>query len=306
MNQHSVSDLVVRKLPFDFSGIPFLWNPSMPEFSLNMNTFSFLVLGFERYIIRAFTEAQEFLPEGELKAEALAMKEQEAQHSLNHRRHVNALIKTYPELQTTLKKVLDYFDRLYEKESLQFHLAYIANIEGITPALGRFLIENRSALFATGDARIGSLVLWHFIEELEHRSSAKIVYDALVPNPWYRITTVSKTFSHMWGCSKMVDKELLRLIPSADRKSSFYSNQGTFITAMRRLNLLPFGIFVGLMKGAVSGMISLLPNHNPARFVMPEWVNEWYRGERRGEDMTVFYGRTPVSYGEGEALVSEL
>jgi predicted metal-dependent hydrolase len=33
------------------------------------------------------------------------------------------------------------------------------------------VFENRRAPFAGGDERVGTLLLWHFVEEIEHRSS---------------------------------------------------------------------------------------------------------------------------------------
>lgn len=38
--------------------------------------------------------------------------------------------------------------------------------------------------FAPGDARVASLFMWHFVEEIEHRSSAPILYDAVVRDRW--------------------------------------------------------------------------------------------------------------------------
>ena len=38
-------------------------------------------------------------------------------------------------------------------------------------------------LFRPGDDRVASLFLWHFVEEVEHRSSALVIYDAVVGKP---------------------------------------------------------------------------------------------------------------------------
>lgn len=293
MEQLPISDLTVRKLPFDFTEIPFLWSPSKPTWSLQMNAFSFIVLGFERYIIKAFTEVESLLSDDKVRAEAVAMKEQEAQHSLGHRRHVKALIDRYPELQSTVAKVFKSYDDLYNKEDLKFHLSYIANIEGLTPAVGIYLIENRTSLFAEGDARIGSMVLWHFIEELEHRNSAKIVYDAVVPNPWYRLTTAFRSIAHIFYCVNLICDDLLRIVPLEDREPAGYSPEKGVANQKAVAKHLSNLLTVSSLKAGLSSLTSLSPYHNPAKIKMPRWVDQWYRSEQLGEDMTVYYGIKP-------------
>ena len=53
-----MSSLEIRKIPFDFEGAPFIWNPEQPRFSVLMNQVGFLAIGFERYICKAFREAE--------------------------------------------------------------------------------------------------------------------------------------------------------------------------------------------------------------------------------------------------------
>ena len=48
---------------------------------------------------------------------------------------------------------------------------------------------------------MASLFLWHFVEEVEHRSSALIIYDAIVDDPWYRMRMVPSIFGHVGGAA---------------------------------------------------------------------------------------------------------
>ena len=306
MKNISPSDLTIRKIPFDFTDVAFMWNPSMPDFSVQMNALSFWLLGFERYIIKAFSEAEALLQDEAIIAEAIAMKEQEAQHSLNHRRHVMALIERYPELKSTLNRIYELYDNLYEQESLKFHLAYIANFEGITPPLAKFLIENRSTLFAQGDARVGSLLLWHFIEELEHRSSAKIVYDAIVPNPWYRMSTSLKTMTHIERGFNLVYADFFRYVPAADLAPLTHLSTQRFLTSRLAKFFIPSSLVMASAKMWFSVLTTAFPYHNPANFEMPDWVEKWYQGERQGEDMTSFYGQKPTQKKLHKELSSSL
>ena len=55
------------------------------------------------------------------------------------------------------------------------------------------MLDNEATLFRPGDDRVASLFLWHFVEEVEHRSSALIIYDAVVGNR-YRMRALPRCF----------------------------------------------------------------------------------------------------------------
>lgn len=52
------------------------------------------------------------------------------------------------------------------------------------------MLDNEAVLFRPGDERVASLFLWHFVEEVEHRSSALLIYGAVVGRLWYRLQVV--------------------------------------------------------------------------------------------------------------------
>lgn len=84
------------------------------------------------------------------------------------------------------------------------------------------VFDNRGPLFAGGDERVGTLFLWHFVEEIEHRSSALLIHHHVTPNRWYRIGKAPKVFGHVAriyslildGMEKHVPLEA-RLVPTA-------------------------------------------------------------------------------------------
>ena len=59
------------------------------------------------------------------------------------------------------------------------------------------MLDNEETLFRPGDDRVASLFLWHFVEEVEHRSSALVIYDAVVGKPWYRIRASARASSNI-------------------------------------------------------------------------------------------------------------
>jgi len=94
-----ITDLVVRRPKFDFADdVPWEWNPQNPAFSFFMNATSMIAICFEQLIVAAVQEAKPLITDPAVAAEATAFLRKEAQHSSNHRKHVNALIEHYPGL----------------------------------------------------------------------------------------------------------------------------------------------------------------------------------------------------------------
>ena len=46
------------------------------------------------------------------------------------------------------------------------------------------------------------MLLWHFVEEVEHRSSALVIYDAAVGDSWYRIRALPGIVRHLMGVTR--------------------------------------------------------------------------------------------------------
>src|SRR4029453_6571501 len=164
--------LTVRGPPFRIdASVPFQWQPANPSFGLFGNTFTFLAIAFERYIVTATRQAMPRITDPAVAEEAECFVRQEAQHARAHRMHANAMFTQYPGLEETLAAANAAYDRLLEREDVEFHLAYIATLEATFTPLFKMVFDNRRQLFAGGDERVGTLLLWHFVEEIEHRSS---------------------------------------------------------------------------------------------------------------------------------------
>ena len=95
-----MTDLQIRKILFDFDDdVPFVWNPSNPEFAIMCNAVGILAIAFEKFVVATMAKAMPLIEDPEMRAEADAFTRQEGQHSRMHRRHVAALIRTYPGVQ---------------------------------------------------------------------------------------------------------------------------------------------------------------------------------------------------------------
>ena len=142
-------------------------------------------------------EAMPLITDPEVAEEAQAFVRQEGQHSMAHRQHAKGLIKSYPALKETLDEVIAAFDDMTANKPLKYRLAYTADLEATFTPVFKLMLDNDDTLFAPGDDRVASLFLWHFVEEVEHRSSALIIYDAVVDDPWYRMRVAPSIFKHV-------------------------------------------------------------------------------------------------------------
>jgi len=276
---------------FDFAGddVPFTWHPTRPSFAMQCNLVSFFAPGFEKFIVEATREALPQIRDPEVAEEAEAYLRQEAQHSAAHLAHVRALVRRWPGLRETVDEVTASFDRLTATKPLPWRLAYTAVIEAtFTPYFSVFL-NHEDKLFGPGDERVASLFLWHFVEEIEHRSSALRVYQAVHDSFPYRMKTIPGVLKHI--------DELLRIISTGFRRHVPDDEGGGFaalipnglspkaLLAAKRAEreLLPRDqlTYAGVPKRELVKMVVGLvrsqgPGHNPATELVPAFAAQWF------------------------------
>ncbi len=309
-----MTDLIVRKMPFEFDAtVPFLWQPANPSFSAFCNAFTFIAVPFEKYIIAALRQAKDRLDtDPAIAEEAEAFLRQEAQHASAHRKHMLALIERYPGLEECYENSVRAYDELIEAQPVEFHAAYVANLEATFTPLFRVVLDNRNSLFDGGDRRVASLMMWHFVEEIEHRSSGLILYRHLVKTPWYRVRQIRQTFRHVGVLSQQIAASFDKHVPFEDRGVSVQEVLASVLTGeikyrgpggrwRRGREGSPTAMFQGVPTKQLATMLwrlllSQMPNHDPADQPLPDWFGTWMREYERGTDMTTFYG-VPVSAG---------
>lgn len=214
-----MTKLVVRKISWQFdASVPFKWQPANAEFGLFCNTFTFIAVPFERYIVNVVRLAADKLDQDpDIAAEAEAFLRQEAQHASAHRKHMLALVERYPDLERCYEDACRAYDELFEDKPLEFHAAYIANLEATFTPLFKVILDNRDSLFGGGDRRVASLMMWHFVEEIEHRSSGLILSRYINPDPWYRVKQIRGTFRHIGAVSEGIARAFDEVVPVEDR-----------------------------------------------------------------------------------------
>lgn len=261
----------VRKLRFEFGDdIPFWFNPKSREASLLVNSMSLIAPAFERYFIKAIRDAMPRIRDAAAREEANRFCIQEGQHAKFHIDHQELLLRKYPELEAARDEVSRSYDELQSRESTEFALAYATTIElGFKP-LAKYLVENRHALFAGGDPRISSFILWHFVEEFEHRHAMFDVYQEVVGDYWYRLRVARRTYAHVTRLGAIAQAACIASEePPAD-------DPGQMRIPRRRKLALGLGL-----------LETMSPTHDPRRGRVPQWITDWFAAEEAGADMTI-------------------
>jgi predicted metal-dependent hydrolase len=299
-----VTNVQPRKMDFGFedADVPFLWNPQNPAWSSMSNAVSFLAVGFEKMIVKLIMQLKPVFTDPEVAAEATAFMRQEGHHSTAHRQHVKALIKKYPGLQNTLDAVIGEFDLLTEATSQNYRLAYTADLEATFTPVFKLMLDNEDTLFRPGDDRVASLFIWHFVEEVEHRSSALILFNAVVGDELYRMRMAPSIFAHVMKVIRIACMGFNQHVPLADRQVDAMAMFARHRAKQKVLTAFAPYLTKGPMPRAFDGLPrkeqltalagvfrSQMPKHDPTHENLPELADRWFARYDAGYDCTRWY-----------------
>jgi len=259
----------VRRMQFEVpADLPARWNPARPEWSQVVNAASLLMPYLEPFLIEAIREATPQL-EGALREEAKAYVGQEAHHYKQHRRFNEVLLaRGYGRLRAHEQRFEADYARL-AKRPLAFRLAYAAGFETMALALGHVLVKHRAHWFANAHPAVSSLVLWHFVEEIEHKRAAFDVYQEVVGRWPLRLYGLVHAMGHTLWRTRQAYVALLR----EDGRWGRFRTRLALKRVMARL-------FAGMTPILLE---SLSPWHDPGRVADPAWMREWVELYERGE-----------------------
>ena len=259
-------DLVVRRIPFEFSDdIDPHWKADEPEWSHMVNGASLTMPYLEPFLIDSVREALESIDDPAVREAAKGFNAQEGQHFRQHRRYNEILkAKGYTELARIEEEMQASYDRMRERRSLAFRMAYTAGFESMTLGVTEWLVRRRRSLFGGSDPRVASFILWHFVEEAEHKRVAFEVYQAACPGYWMRALGVFTGSLHLMWFTRRGYVAMLK-------RDGLWWNFRSRLRVWRRV--IEFGRF------ALPCMLrSLSPRHDPAHEPDLPWVREWIRG----------------------------
>lgn len=260
---------IPRRIPFEFpDDLNPRWKPDDPEFSAMVNGASLVMPYLEPFMIRTLREAMSRISDPALADSARAFNTQEQHHYQVHRRY-NELLKRsrYPELADVEAHMTASYARL-AKRSLRTRMAYSAGFEAMTLGMTRWLVDERRALFGGSDSRVASFVLWHFVEEAEHKCVAHDIWLALYgrsPVAW-----AARAFGVLHG-SLDVMLHSIRGHRAILRHDGLWQDWRSRLRLARRLASF-------MRHVAPSVLRAMLPGHDPRRVQEPQWVHDWLAG----------------------------
>lgn len=255
-------NLVVRKIPFAFDeNIRPVWHEAMPEWSHMVNGASLTMPHLEPFLIRTVRESMAHITDPELLKEARGFNAQEGQHYVNHQRF-NDLLKAngYPEL-GALEETMEEDYKRFKNKSLKWRLAYTAGFETMTMGITDWLIENRRKLFAGADPSVTSLVLWHMVEETEHKNAAFDIYQHIYGDYLARAWGV---FCGSWHVVRYTHRAYKLMLKKDGRWRNLKSRWA--VLKLEAAFLVNVGKFL---------LHSMFPGHDPRKVTDPAWVSEW-------------------------------
>lgn len=240
--------------------LPAAWNPTYPEFAAAANSVSLLMPYAEPYFVRSTRDALAHLTP-DMAERASAYARQEGQHHRQHRRFNDLLVAQHPGLARAERWMARTYGWLSRSRSLRFNLAFAASSEALAFALARWSVRNNALFFAGADPAAATLFLWHLAEEVEHKSVAFDVWQAIDGKRWryawaMLVTTVILAWFVVWTMAVLLHGERRMHRPS---------------TWARFTRLALSFIFQVVPDMAAS----CLPSHHPDDFADPPWLRSW-------------------------------
>jgi predicted metal-dependent hydrolase len=206
--------------------------------------------------------ARPLIDDGELQRELDLYVKQEGTHYRQHRQFNNALKDAGYQCIAALEEGLasDY-KRLQDKRSLRFNLAYAEGFESMALAIGEMLIADRVYLFGDSDPSVASLILWHFVEEIEHKNVAFDVLHHLHSSYFWRMLGLVYATVHIFGFTIKGYRALLK----EDGLWTNWRSRWTLLKLIGRLlgNILPRWLRIWR------------PGYHPKHISDPPWGLHW-------------------------------
>lgn len=252
----SQSSITVRQMAFEYQdSMELVFIENDPQLSAVFLGTWFILPYLEPYLMKTLRQASEHVEDESLQQEIRQFCSQEGQHYRQHARANEAILKRCPEgpekqaLLSAIAEAKSEYAAFSSEKSLAFNLAYAEGFEAYTCAGARVQLEQR--MFDYMHDPIRDLMLWHIMEEVEHRTVAYDAYEAVVGKYFYRVRISIWAQKHFIGWGMRLAKLLQACLPDEFNKD--YSQDE-----------------IGLRKQRNSRYMSAM---------VPQWINTfmpWY------------------------------
>ena len=293
--------ITLRQVPFSYTEQPGIaepgdrekltnkhWNKDKPEFSHIVNAASLAMPYLEPYLIQSMREARPKITDPVLQRDLDLYIIQEATHSKQHKKFNKTIGDAGYTSVTGIEHTLaEDYKKLWAKRSLRFNLAYAEGFESMALAVGHMLIEDREYLFGQSDSNVASLILWHFVEEIEHKNVAFDVFDHLYGSYFWRMVGLFYASAHIFLRTGQGYRALLK-------EDGLWRN----LNSRWRLVKILLHIFHRLIPKLARVM---KPGYHPSKLTDPQWSEEWVNLYNRDPilasrlDTSRFKEKLPVS-----------
>jgi hypothetical protein len=255
--------LPVRRLTFDYpDDMQTAWSDRLPEFACAANSVSLIMPFAEPYFVTSVRRALPDL-EPELRTRAEAYVRQELQHHRQHRRFNDVLGNRHHRVLLLERWMHRTYGWLSRRKSQRFNLAFAAGSETIAFTLARWTEDHLTELFTGADPVPATLFLWHLAEEVEHKSAAFEVYEAI-------------DGSRLRYAGAMVLSLLILTWFTAIGTLMMLTTDRRGWNPLRYLRLLRWALSYVFTQFQTL-LVSALPGHHPSDFSDPDWLSSWLK-----------------------------
>lgn len=200
MTAHSIPTPHVRKMDLSFEDLPRHWLFDHPVHTAVVNALSLLFPAGERFFIRSVKHYEDAITQPELRAAMRGFYGQEAHHQKEHLA-ANAAIEAHGiELDTFMKWWEHFaFEVVEPRFPPHIRLAATAAAEHFTATLAEAALQDGVLDYA--HPAMANLLRWHAAEEIEHKSVAYDVLQAVDPRYRTRVAgfvVVSSVLGYGW------------------------------------------------------------------------------------------------------------
>jgi hypothetical protein len=293
---HSLADRdvwKVRRIAFDYSqtqGAATQWHPREPELARFLEALSLSMPYLEPYLIQTIREAKAKVDDPVLLREMDLYIGQESAHFRQHQKMNDEIAKTTSHSRPLEAEFQADYKAFRATRSEAFHLAYAEGFEALTMAVAQTLVEDRVRLWDGAAAAPVSMILWHMVEEIEHKTVTFDVFERLHGGYWMRAYGFFYATGHLLGRGFQGYTKMLRedgLLNRWDSRWRRWATIGRFLfgTARRAIRILN-------------------PWYDPRQTRDPAWALAWIaRYEREGPsfkhlDMSQIGAPAPVLQGD--------
>ena len=262
--------MTVRRMTFPYpDSLRAWWNPARPEFSQVVNAASLAMPFLEPYLIETMRKAREQITDPQLLKDVDLYIGQESTHFRQHQQFNKRLAdlgyRSVPRCEAILK---DDYEALARTRSLAFNIAYAEGFEAMALTLGHMLVEDREFLFGDADPAVSSLILWHFVEEIEHKCVTYDVFEALDGRYLWRVYGLLYATIHIMARTRQAYGAMLR-------------EDGRWYTWRSRLTL--YRLLARIFAKLIPRLLRVMrPGYDPREVPDPPWAEAWWRLYREG------------------------